>query len=39
MHGCLSLPGSPDKPLAFDPRRGAARFFSKALRLFRQALF
>jgi len=38
VHGCLGLPGSPDKPLAFDTWRGASRFFSKTLRLFRQAL-
>jgi len=38
VHGCLGVPGAPDKPLAFDTWRGPSRFFSKTLRLFRQAL-
>jgi hypothetical protein len=36
--GGFSLSGSADQPLAFDTWRGASRFFSKALCLFRQAL-
>jgi hypothetical protein len=38
VRGCLRLPGSSDKPLAFDTWRRTLRLFAKTLGLFGQAM-